>query len=98
MEGETNTTRIDQKSTFLFLWFFLKIQDIRKSKTPIFERGSHKNVLSQVLTIFQTGPKSDLENYFFFFIFLLFAQFFDVFVLIFDFDQNFFRVKISNQK
>ena len=67
MEGETKTTRIDQKSTFLFLWgYFLKIQDIRKSETPIFERGSHKNVLGQVLTIFQTSPKSDLENYFFF--------------------------------
>ena len=99
MEGETKTARIDQKSTlFYFLFFLQKIQDIRESKTSIFERGSHKNVLGQVLTIFQTSPKSDLENYFFFFIFLLFAQFPDVFVLIFDFDQNFFRVEISNQK
>ena len=41
MEGETKTVIIDQKSTFfLFLcFFFLKIQDKRKSKTPIFETG-----------------------------------------------------------
>ena len=52
MEGETKTARIVQNSTF----FFLKIQDIKKSKTPIFERGSHKNFLDQVLTIFQTSP------------------------------------------
>ena len=40
MEGETKTARIDQKSTFFFLFvFFLKIQDIKNSKTPIFERG-----------------------------------------------------------
>ena len=40
MEGETKTARIDQKSTFFNLFiFFLKIQDIRKSKTSIFERG-----------------------------------------------------------
>ena len=41
---------------FYFFVFFLKIQDIRKSKTPIFERWEHKNFLDQVLTIFQTGP------------------------------------------
>ena len=41
---------------FYFFVFFLKIQDIRKSKTPIFERGYHKNFWGQVLTIFQTGP------------------------------------------
>ena len=40
---------------FYFFEFFLKIQDIRKSKTPIFERGYHKNILGQVFTIFQTG-------------------------------------------
>ena len=28
---------------FISLFFFLKIQSIRKSKTPIFERGQHKN-------------------------------------------------------
>ena len=57
MEGETKTARTDEKSTFYFisLIFFLKIQDIRKSKTPIFERGEHKNILGQVFTIFQTG-------------------------------------------
>ena len=41
---------------FYFFVFFLKIQDIKKSKTPIFERGEHKIFLDQVLTIFQTGP------------------------------------------
>ena len=50
MEGETKTARIDQKSTFFYFFvFFLKIQDTRKSKTPIFERGLHKNFLGQVL-------------------------------------------------
>ena len=40
MEGETKTARIDQKLTFFIsLFFFLKIQDIRKPKAPIFERG-----------------------------------------------------------
>ena len=41
MEGETKTARIDQKSTFFyfFVFFLLKIQDIRKPKTAIFERG-----------------------------------------------------------
>ena len=53
MEGETETARIDQKSTLFYLLFFLqKIQDIRESKTSIFERGSHKIFLGQVLTIF----------------------------------------------
>ena len=58
MEGETKTPRIDQKSTFFIslLFFFLKIQDIRKPKTATFEKGSHKNFLGQVLTIFQTSP------------------------------------------
>ena len=41
---------------FYFFVLFLKIQDIRKSKTPIFERRSHKKFLGQVLTIFQTSP------------------------------------------
>ena len=53
MEGETQTPRIDQKPTFFIsLDFFLKIQDIRKPKTPTFEKGSHKNFLG----IFQTSP------------------------------------------
>ena len=40
MESEIKTARIDQKSNFfIYLFFFLKIQDIRKLKTPIFERG-----------------------------------------------------------
>ena len=57
MKGEIKPARIDQKSTFFcFFDIFLKIQDIRKSKTPIFERRSHKNFLGQVLTIFQTSP------------------------------------------
>ena len=55
MEGETEAPRIDQKSFFLFLYFLLKIQDIRKSKTPIFEKRLHKNFLGQLLTIFQTS-------------------------------------------
>ena len=57
MEGETKTARIDQKSTFFyfFVFFFLKGQDIKKSKTLIFEMGSHKKFLGQVLTIFQTS-------------------------------------------
>ena len=57
MEGETKTARIDQISTFFYFFvFLLKIQDISKSKTPIFERGSHKHFLGQVLTILQTSP------------------------------------------
>ena len=57
MEGETKTARIDQKSTFFYFFvFFLKIQDIKKLKEPIFERGSHKIILGQVLTIFKTSP------------------------------------------
>ena len=35
---------LTKNQLFLFLcFFFLKIQDIRKPKTPIFERGEHKN-------------------------------------------------------
>ena len=57
MEDETKTAIIDQKSTFFYFFvFFLKLQDKKKSKTPIFERGLHKKFLGQVLTIFQTGP------------------------------------------
>ena len=66
MEGETKTPRTDdQESTFfVFLWvFFLKIQNIRKSKTPIYEKGSHKNFLDQVLTIFQTSPGESLIKF-----------------------------------
>ena len=51
---------LTKNQLFLFYCFFLKIQDIRKSKTPVFERGSHKNLLRQVLTIFQTSPKINL--------------------------------------
>ena len=41
MGGETKTAKIDQKSTFfyLFVFFLLKMQGIRKSKTPNFEKG-----------------------------------------------------------
>ena len=58
MEGEAKTARIYQKSTFFFisLFFFLNIQDITKSKAPIFKRGYYKDFLVQLLTIFQTGP------------------------------------------
>ena len=58
MKGETKTARIDQKSTFFYFFgfFFLKIQDIRKLKTPIFEWGWHNIFLGQVLTIFQISP------------------------------------------
>ena len=42
------------KNQFFFLcFFFLKVQVIRKSKTPVIERGSDKKCLGQVLTIFQ---------------------------------------------
>ena len=58
MEGETKTARIDQKLTFFIsLVFFVKIQDIRKPKAPIFERGYQKTFWVQVLTIFQRSPK-----------------------------------------
>ena len=61
MEGETKTPRIDQKSTFFIsLFFSLKIQNIRKPKTPIFERGQHKNFLRQVLIIFQRSYKQEI--------------------------------------
>ena len=46
---------------YYFFVFFLKIQDIRKSKTPIFERGSHKKFLGQELTIFQTSPEKQIN-------------------------------------
>ena len=51
MEGKTKIARINQKSTFFIsLFLFLNIPDIRKSKAPAFERGSHKISLCQVLT------------------------------------------------
>ena len=64
MEGEIKTARIEQKSTFFFYFFgfFLEIQDIRKSKTPIFERGSHKMFLGQALPIFQTSPSGVIKG------------------------------------
>ena len=62
MEGETKTARIDQKSTlFYFLFFLQKIQDIRESKTSIFERGSHKNVLSQGVDHFSNKPCQEYQ-------------------------------------
>ena len=61
MEGKTKTARIDQKLTFFYVFvFFLKVQDIRRSKTPIFERKSHKFFFGQVLTIFQTSRGDNL--------------------------------------
>ena len=63
MEGETKTARIDQKLTFLISFFFSKIQNIRKSKIPIFERVSHKKFLGPVLTIFQTIPALSIRSY-----------------------------------
>ena len=59
MEGKTKTARIGQKSTFLsffVVFFLLKIQDIRKSKTPISERGSHKKFLVKCLPFFKLAP------------------------------------------
>ena len=38
------------------LFFFLKIQDIRKPETSFFERRQHENFLVQALTIFQRSP------------------------------------------
>ena len=62
MEGETKTARIDKKPTFfIFLFFFLKIQNIRKSKTLIFERRYHKTFLGQMLTIFQRSLQIVVE-------------------------------------
>ena len=53
--------KLTKKSTFFIsLLFFLNIQDIRKSKTPILEKESHKNFLGQMLTIFQTRPSVSL--------------------------------------
>ena len=48
---------LTKNQLFLFLcFFFLKILDIRKPKTPIFKKGSYKKFLGQVLNIFQTSP------------------------------------------
>ena len=48
---------LTKKSTFFYFFVFsLKIQDVRKSKTPIFDRELHKKFLGQVLTIFQSRP------------------------------------------
>ena len=58
MECETKTERIDQKSIFFSLFFFLKVQVIRKSKTPVIERESDKKCLGQVLTMFHTSPNA----------------------------------------
>ena len=58
MECETKTARIDQKSIFFSLFFFLKVQVIRKSKTPVIERESDKKCLGQVLTKFHTSPNA----------------------------------------
>ena len=58
MECETKTARIDQKSIFFSLFFFLKVQVIRKSKTPVIERESDKKCLGQVLTMFHTSPNA----------------------------------------
>ena len=52
MEDETKTPKLTKNVLFFIsLVFFLKIQDIRKSKTPIFEKGLHENLSGQVLTI-----------------------------------------------
>ena len=62
MEGETKTARIEQllkiNFSFISLFFFLKIQDIRKPKTPSFERGYHKNVLGQAIPYPNTESSS----------------------------------------
>ena len=58
MECETKTARIDQKSIFFSLFFFLKVQVIRKSKTPVIERESDKKCLGQVLTMFHTSSNA----------------------------------------
>ena len=58
MECETKTARIDQKSIFFSLFFFLKVQVIRKPKTPVIERESDKKCLGQVLTMFHTSPNA----------------------------------------
>ena len=58
MECETKTARIDQKLIFFSLFFFLKVQVIRKSKTPVIERESDKKCLGQVLTMFHTSPNA----------------------------------------
>ena len=47
------------KNQFFFsLFFFLKVQVIRKSKTPVIERESDKKCLGQVLTMFHTSPNA----------------------------------------
>ena len=57
MEDKTKTPKIDQKSSFFIsLFFFSKNSGYKEPKTQIFEKGSHKNVLDQVLTIFRTSP------------------------------------------
>ena len=61
MEGEIKTARIKNQHFFKFLVFFLKIQDKKKKKTPIFEGRSHKKFLGQVLAIFQTSPPVELS-------------------------------------
>ena len=58
MECETKTARIDRKSIFFSLFFFLKVQVISKSKTPVIERESDKKCLGQVLTMFHTSPNA----------------------------------------
>ena len=58
MKCETKTARIDQKSIFFSLFFFLKVQVIRKSKTPVIERESDKKCLGQMLTMFHTSPNA----------------------------------------
>ena len=62
MEGETKTAKIDQKPTFfIFSFFSLKIQNIRKSKILIFERRYHKYFLGQMLTILQRSLQIVVE-------------------------------------
>ena len=55
-KGKQKQRELTKNQLFFISLFFLKIQDIRKSKTPVFERGERKNFLGQVLTIFQAGP------------------------------------------
>ena len=61
MEGEIKTARIDQKSTFIYL-FFSKNSGYKETKTSIFERGYHNSLLGQVLTIFQARPYTNRNN------------------------------------
>ena len=55
-KGKQKQRELTKNQLFFISLFFLKIQDIRKSKTPVFERGERKKFLGQVLTIFQAGP------------------------------------------